>query len=621
MTGRALFGRVATIQAALPLTASGLTLAVAPRALLLESADLGPAAVTLLRSAVVVALLQAFATYVLLRPARRVLLAMSAEGGEPLATDLAALDAMPATLVGILMALASVEAAATLHPAFWSEAHGIASVAPLALFHWAVVASAALPLYVVLRAMFAKIFERAPARVAAEALELEESAARGLTRVRTRFLLAALAPVAFIALAASLLAYAHVNAAAEEGERQTAIAVAHVALDSVAGSRSGSDQAISAAAGFGVRIATGDDPAGGAKRVRAAFDDREAFVEMQERPVVARSFTYAIVVAAAALFAGLLGLRVGALYSTDLAMARATIDATGGLVVGAKVPLAEPRFASVSRLLYAVGELGLRFREFAAAHEQATSAKESTERMRALFLAAMSHDLKSPLNSILGFATLVEQSPLTAEQRQSLQIIEQRGRELLYLIGIILDAARAEAGQLEITLDATKLDDVIMSAVLDARDLALGSEVTIQVEIQPGSPIVAVDAHRMVQALVGVIGTAARFTEKGTVAVRATFGPGVTIGVETAGRGLHPGEREKIFEAFKYPDRARRLGSLGLELSLARSIVERHRGVIDVDVPQGGGIVFQIRLPGASDEAPASVPRPSVRPSMLTRPE
>jgi len=96
------------------------------------------------------------------------------------------------------------------------------------------------------------------------------------------------------------------------------------------------------------------------------------------------------------------------------------------------------------------------------------------------------------------------------------------------------------------------------------------------------------------------------------VNVRATHGPNILIDVETAGRGLHPGEREKIFEAFKYPDRARRLGSLGLELSLARAIVERHQGIIDVDVPQGGGIVFHVRLP--TDDAPVSMPRPSVRP-------
>ena len=96
--------------------------------------------------------------------------------------------------------------------------------------------------------------------------------------------------------------------------------------------------------------------------------------------------------------------------------------------------------------------------------------------MRGLFLASMSHDLKAPLNAILGFAGLVSRGPLTDGQRESVAIIEQRGLELLYLIDTILDAARVEAGELTVSPERTRVGDVVMPAVLDARELTVGHE-------------------------------------------------------------------------------------------------------------------------------------------------
>lgn len=623
--------RLAFLQAGVPLLSTGLTLILAPRALLLDPTDLSLAVGSWAGLAVLIALVQAVLTFVATRKLLPTLRALLLAKPNVDARGLVRLDALPSRLVATLMIVSACAALATIHPALRPPIHDVTTQGTLALFHLAVIAAAALPLYVLLRSTVARVLELAPSQVAAEALDIEASPSRLLTRVRTRFLLAVAAPVAFIALGASLLAYAHVRAAAEEAERATAGALARGVLEPIAGSTAGRDQAISAAAAFGIVVdftAKGprdatvlDEPEGNDAwtELTVELSDGVATVRLprQGQALSMRTLAYAMVVFSAALATGLLGARIGGLYSKDLALARATLDRTGAFeVMTGRYSPGEPRFASVTKLLDGIGELGLRFREFAAAQERAITAKESTERMRALFLAAMSHDLKAPLNSILGFASLVSRSPLTAEQLQSLAIIEQRGRELLHLIETILDAARAEAGQLEVSLEETMVGDVIMSAVLDARDRTFGDDVAIVAEIQPGMPTTLVDSHRLVQALLGVIGTAIRFTEKGTVTVRATHGPSIVIDVETAGRGLHPGEREKIFEAFKYPDRARRLGSLGLELSLARSIIELHRGAIDVDVPLEGGIVFHVRLP-SGEGAPISVSRPSVRPRAM----
>jgi signal transduction histidine kinase len=254
----------------------------------------------------------------------------------------------------------------------------------------------------------------------------------------------------------------------------------------------------------------------------------------------------------------------------------------------------------VAQLLRAADEMGGVFREFASAQQQAIEARASTERMRGLFLASMSHDLKAPLNAILGFGELVRRGPLSDGQRESVTIIEQRGRELLHLIDTILDAARVEAGELTVSPEWTRVGDAVMPAVLDARELTAGMNIDITGEIQPGVPRVLVDPTRLTQGLTAIILVAARFAENGHLVVRAAMPAGgeqMRIDVEVTGRGISAADREKIFEAFKHADRARRHGSLGLGPSLARAIVELHGGGIDVETTEAGGTVFHVWVP------------------------
>jgi signal transduction histidine kinase len=152
--------------------------------------------------------------------------------------------------------------------------------------------------------------------------------------------------------------------------------------------------------------------------------------------------------------------------------------------------------------------------------------------------------------------------------------------------------------------EATHVGDVVMSSVLEARDLAVGMDVQILGEIQPGMPTLFVDATRIVQALTAIVMTAARFSDKGVVEVRGTLpdtGFRLRVEVETSGEGLPVGEREKIFDAFKSAESARRHGGLGLGLQLARSILEIHGGSIEVDNTDRGGMIFRVWLPVAND--------------------
>jgi signal transduction histidine kinase len=334
------------------------------------------------------------------------------------------------------------------------------------------------------------------------------------------------------------------------------------------------------------------------------------------------TWVYLLLAFVAATLAAILGSRLGQWFVRDVALATRAVRETGAadVVRGTRVRR-EARFSSIRALMDAIDELGGVFRGFASAQEHAIEARAATERMRGLFLASMSHDLKGPLNAILGFAELVSRGRLTSEQRESIAIVAQRGRELLTLIQTILDSARAEAGELTIGLEWTMMGDVVMSGVLEARDLTVGSGVEVVGEIQPGVPKMYIDGTRMVQALSAIIVSAVRFTEKGVVHVRATVPAGgdrLRIDVESSGRTVPSAELEKIFEAFKDSDRARRHGSLGLGLSLARSIVEIHAGGIDAAQTAGGGMAFHVWVPTSAERIAVKVAESSAKAADIT---
>lgn len=305
--------------------------------------------------------------------------------------------------------------------------------------------------------------------------------------------------------------------------------------------------------------------------------------------------------------AALLGWRIGRAFAEDVALATRELGTTGvaEVIRGVRIQ-GDARFQSVAALMRAADQLGGVFRQFASAQQRAIDARAATERMRGLFFASMSHDLKTPLNAILGFADLVSRGRLSEGQRESVAIIEQRGRELLYLIETILDSARVEAGELTVSPEPVRVGDVVMRAVLAARELTLEAHATISGEIRPGVPRIRVDPPRLIQALTAIILVAARFAERGHVVVRALApepGQQLRVDVVVTGLGVAAADCEKIFDSFKHADRARRHGSLGLGPSLARAIVELHGGRVDVATTGSGGTVFHVWIP--TDKTPA----------------
>jgi signal transduction histidine kinase len=605
-----LVARLILIQLAVGMATEAFVILFAPRLLLLDTRVLhGSIRITIWVTAIMVAW-DFVATLVVTRELRRVLraLALGSSSVEP--GDLVSLYSLPARLTTLDLVAALVVSTTTLFSPVRPPTNDPYTQLALVLLTMTMVSAAALPLYIMLRTSVTRVLEIAPQPAATAALEMIDM--RRASRVRSRVVSSVAGPVAFVALGASLLVYAHARAFDASARESDATELARGVFDLVSGDGDGRKEAAEEARAHGFQLALDRDPAGfavqhtedGDTLLTVPLDSGHANVRFATTRLSPVTGVYLFLAFVAAALASILGARLGRSFTADLALATREVRATGveDVIRGTRVTR-EPLFQSVTKLLDAISELGGIFREFAAAQEKSIIARAAAERMRGLFLASISHDLKGPLNSILGFAELVRRSELTEGQQESLDIIEQRGRELLILIQTILDSSRAEAGELQLAPELTMVGDVVMSAVLDAKELAVGTGVEIVGEIQPGVPRLFVDSTRITQAINAVIMSAVRFSEKGQVQVRAAIPPNVAnklrIDVESSGRGVPKEELDKVFEAFKYADRARRMGSLGLGLSLARSIVELHGGSIEVEEMTGGGAGFHVWLPTA----------------------
>jgi signal transduction histidine kinase len=251
------------------------------------------------------------------------------------------------------------------------------------------------------------------------------------------------------------------------------------------------------------------------------------------------------------------------------------------------------RFRMVARLGRAIEQLAARFRVFAKAQERSIDARQAAARMRGLFFASVSHDLKSPLNAILGFAELVRRTELSAGQLESLDLIDRRGRELLALIETILDAARVEAGQLSLLLDAADVPSLLEEASRKGKDLASSAEAEVIASWDPHLPLVRVDPVRVPRALATFVAHSLRSTTGGELHVHGSAVPGgVRIDIELP-------RPDPDLETLLKPNPRRaetQHRGLALGLRLARSVVELHGGTVEIG-ERGGVPAVSVLLP------------------------
>lgn len=224
---------------------------------------------------------------------------------------------------------------------------------------------------------------------------------------------------------------------------------------------------------------------------------------------------------------------------------------------------------------------------------------------KADFLASMSHDIRTPMNGVIGFTDLLQQGDLTDEQRRSVDYIAESGHTMVRLLNDILDFSRMEAGGLELDQSEVDLHDELAYSVALFEPRALTKGITLVCDIDPEVPERIVgDPLRLRQILLNLVGNAVKFTDHGNVtlsvhAQRTMLETQLTILVSDTGIGIPAESLERIFETYVQAGSktTRERGGTGLGLAISSQLIGLMEGHIDVASEHGKGTVFTVRLP------------------------
>jgi len=236
-----------------------------------------------------------------------------------------------------------------------------------------------------------------------------------------------------------------------------------------------------------------------------------------------------------------------------------------------------------------------------AAQLQQANLTSERERLRAALLSSVSHDLRTPLSSIIGSASsLVAYESTLNEQdkRELLQSVLDESERLDRYIQNLLDMTRLGQGMLQLRWDWEDTLDLVSAA---SRRLRLPSRgVNLKTDLSPSAQFIYVHGDLVEQALVNLLENAARYSPpRATIVVRAMRKNGeVHIEVEDEGPGIAEGEREKIFDPFYRISKQDSQSGTGLGLTICRGIFRAHGGDVEADSPdKGTGSIFRIRIP------------------------
>jgi signal transduction histidine kinase len=253
--------------------------------------------------------------------------------------------------------------------------------------------------------------------------------------------------------------------------------------------------------------------------------------------------------------------------------------------------------------------------------EEAKREAEEANRAKDLFLATLSHEMRTPLNAIVGWLSILRHEDAeTRHFQEGLKIIERNTTAQVQLIDDLLDVSRIVSGKLRVDIQPCELAEVITAGVNVTRAAAEARGITLNVRLDPSASGALCDGVRMQQVVWNLVSNAVKFTPKGgqVDVTLSREGSSFQIQVSDTGQGISPYLLPHVFDRFRQADSSmrRRFAGLGLGLSIVKYIVEAHGGTIEATSPgEGEGSTFTVRLPiravriGEESEEPESEPR------------
>jgi signal transduction histidine kinase len=257
----------------------------------------------------------------------------------------------------------------------------------------------------------------------------------------------------------------------------------------------------------------------------------------------------------------------------------------------------------------ALNRLKGRFEVMRFVQQEAIESSRQAREIKSHFFAGMSHDLRSPLNSVIGFTDLLLkgiEGDISTTQQQYVRRIAGQAENLMVLISDILDTSKMNAGSFELDCDWVPSAEILSECVTESRRLIGQRSIELRSEFQPGLPPAYIDKSRIHQALVGLLIRVMNALEQGTFTLKATVDRQddnrqvLRIDLLDPARGMNESERNKISAAFHSVDGTTsrsNTGGMGIGIALTRDIIRLHGGDLRVLEQSQSGIVFSVLLP------------------------
>jgi signal transduction histidine kinase len=342
------------------------------------------------------------------------------------------------------------------------------------------------------------------------------------------------------------------------------------------------------------RLARGRQPAAARREVLSQQRQREALRD----EISAQTRDTALLVGAG-LIAGLTGAAL--LFSGLIASMRRPLED----LVEASERLAGGDLQARVKVggLSETAQLGSAFNEMAEELQRRAGERDQLDRMKDEFVLTASHELRSPLTSVQGFAELLmlERDKLSPKQAETVEIILDNTRHVVRLLNDLLDLARSDAGRLTIAPVPIEIGTLVEEAARTMRGQTAARNQELSETIEPGLPQVNADPDRIRQVLMNLLTNANEYCPEGaTIQVTARrIGAEVEIAVIDDGPGIPSDQLEHVFERFTRGDAGmtQRVGGTGLGLAISKSLVELHGGAMTAESTVGRGSTFRFRLP------------------------